>query len=169
MRRMYSLNQLEEQTENLLASGNLPSVKADEIIENMEGYSVLKKSYLNWNAVYVGVCKNGNKITFVIFGYYTYATGDQTNEILNFTIPSNVGTKLFPYTIGGFDDVLSLDEVSFYSTLTVNNKITLSLRKNNNTDLVVALREPNDAGLTNGTTYYFRYERTFLLSDNLID
>ena len=39
MRRMFSKNQLEEQNIELLGSGKVPSIKGDEIIENMEGYS----------------------------------------------------------------------------------------------------------------------------------
>ena len=106
MRRMYSKNQLEEQSIELLRSGKVPSIKADEIIENMSGYSFndIQTDHA-WNPVYAGVVKNGNNLTFVVFGSIT-VDGTQTGnaDICNFTLPNDVASKLYPYSIGGMNN-----------------------------------------------------------------
>ena len=143
------------------------TITGAEIIEKMSGYSFTKTLGYDWTPIYVGICKNGNKLTFVVFGTYTFATGDSSSAFGQFTIPNDVSDKLYPYTLGGETKMLDSKPVSFYSLR--NNKvemlcdITKPTQGKINVNLISGF-----AQMTNGTTYVFRIECTFLLSENLI-
>lgn len=174
MRRMFSKNQLENQTEELLASGNLPSVKADEIIENMSGYEGdFPTSSANWTreCIYMGVVKNGNKITFVCAFNITAEQDAPSNEFAlgSYTVPTEVYNSLYPSSVGGAsllakanigltpanDYHLSKDAICYFQKYT-DNKLSFAL----------AL---DASSILEGSTYFGRVEFTFLLSDSLID
>lgn len=132
---------------------------ANSIVENMEGYSFTKDELETID--YVGVCKNGNKLTLAIAGTMTLTEATTRVDIGYFTIPNNVGMKLYPI---GNTIFLSYKEVPFYSSYNTNIKVNTNTVKNSNAKISVATY-PNDLVLN--TTYSFRYEITFLLSDNL--
>ena len=174
MRRMFSKNQLEEQNIELLGSGNVPSVKADEIIENMVGYSFTKgseKENLTKEYIYSGVVKTGNKITFVV-AFKLTRTGTITGaDILgSFTIPKSVGDKLYPTQIGNYEG-LDVRNVFCANQLWSGKDILTRTLKTSDTSIQVQLDEDNSIGLnslTANTEYFARYEITFLLSENLV-
>ena len=155
-------------------SGNIPvlTTAGDEIsaqkpvVEVMAGYSFDIVNTLEWSAEYVGACKNGNKLSLVVFGTYTYRTGDTTSNLGSFEIPASVAAKIYPYSISGWDDVVNNSKLYIFYGLEQERQLYFSLRKQGN-KLVLAIRGPQDASLTDGNTYFFRYEATFLLSDNL--
>ena len=155
---------------NATTSISAPAISGDSIIENMSGYSFTKEATLNWEKVYAGAVKNGNKLTFVLFGTYTYATGDGDNEIGYFTIPSAIGNKLTPYTLGVVTNILDQKVTPFQinssaSAAPVMSKVEAA--KQGSTRININFRGNASAGFTNESTYVFRYEITFLLSDSL--
>ena len=169
MRRMFSKNQLENQVINLLESGNIPSVKADEIIENMEGYSFsdLQGDHA-WTPIYAGVCKNGNKVTFVIFGSIVFDGTETGNaDLATFTLPASVLDKLYPYSIGGLNNVLDNKKIYLQPAAYVIDELPMVIIKSTSS---ITFRLGKMQDIQSGTgTYLFRIEETFLLSDNLID
>lgn len=150
---------------NVAATGN---ITAPSIIETMTGYSVeIDKSTYNWNPIYVGVCKNGNKVSLVVFGSYEkQAADDPSGRLLKLNIPGTVGTQLYPYTVAGVDDILESKPIAAFSTRKLYTMITGETMKVNNFRIDVNLHGIN--ALTDNTTYFFRYEVTFLLSENLV-
>lgn len=148
---------------------NAGNITGDSIVENMTGFAFVKNPALTFDVtpIYVGACKNGNKLTLVIFGTYTYASGDVSAKLGDFTIPSSVGVKLYPYTSSTENKMLDQKQVAFYSSRNTHKDCNMEIVKYSNTDLEVTIINANDAGLTDGTTYTFRYEVTFLLSENL--
>lgn len=142
-------------------------ISGNEIIENMTGYAFGSSEL---DCIYAGVVKNGNKITFVIFGTYTH-TDNSAKTVGRFTIPSDVGAKLYPYTAGELSNVLSQNELCMFedSSLTsVAKKVKVEMLKVSNVRLDINIRNISSAGFTENSTYIFRYEQTYLLSDNLI-
>ena len=147
---------------NVAATGN---ITADSIVENMTGYNFTKNTTdANWTPVYVGVCKNGNKITFVVFGTITRDSAHTGSivELGQFTIPSSVGTNLYP----AISYVLDWKFIPFITGLADASPVTLKcvLDKNSNTN--IGVRVFSHTSLTLDQLYYFRIEVTFLLSQN---
>ena len=141
------------------------NITAPSIIENMSGYSFAKQTNLadaTLEYKYVGVCKNGNKITFVLFAKINFSVLPISGifNLGSFYIPGSVGTKLFPFS--GSD--LSYDECLFYSAYNIKATVNTIMKKT--TDQIV-FPQFYSAGLSVNTDYYLRYEKTFLLSENL--
>lgn len=152
---------------NVNIAGNFT---ADSIIENMPGYSFTKENGVAWTAVFAGVVKNGNKVTFTIFGSYTNAAGDNDAEIAYFSIPSSVGTRLYPYTLGAVINVLDQKSVAFFKNTSARSApiyATVETTKNDYSRLNINIRRIAEGSFEVGSTYVFRYEVTFLLSQNL--
>lgn len=170
MRKMYSEKQLKEMALSTIENASSINVNgklsANEIVENMSGYSVSNISS-KITATYVGVVKNGNKITFVIFGSFTKDGSNAAFKMLEFNIPADIGVKLYPYQVGTeytFLDNKTLSVVQSDDPYTYAN-MSCDIQKSNNTTLEVNARVIT--GLTTNKTYIFRYEATFLLSENL--
>lgn len=146
---------------NVNIAGNFT---ADSIIENMTGYSFDPAVPDNVTLNYAGVSKTGNEITFAISGSVktteiTYPTS--TINIGGFTIPQSIGEKLIPNLSGNRIGPRPL----FLGTSYYQGMEQLSvLQKWSNTVVhaYISIKENLPAG-----TYYFRYEETFLLSENL--
>ena len=156
---------------DITVSGNLSvtgDISGNSIIENMSGYSWVGDSAGKWTPIYIGSVKNGNKLTFVVFGKFTPDNDLITAGFLNlgsFMIPYSVGAKLFPYTLSGINNILDFKEISAVSTL--SNLVTIKqlFQKNAGNDVRTQIR--GFSNLTAGTEYLFRLEVTFLLSNNL--
>ena len=150
--------------ETLLASGDVEDIKGDSIIENMTGYSFTKATTTKGTLTYIysGVVKNGNKITFVNFVSFAKTAGEGGALNLGiFTIPSAVGSKLFPYS----GSVLDMRNITAW--INAQNITTLPhvIYKNSNTAISFEVNAIDS--LSAGFTYLVRVEATFLLSDNL--
>lgn len=170
MKRMWSRNEIKNQVNVQLGSGEVPSVKADEIIENMSGYafSIGNSTGFTYEGIYAGAVKTGNKLTLVVAINITKTDADAiTCELGRFTIPQSVYDKLFPTQVGTYEflDVrqqyCAINENSGafacgYVEKVIDNKVRFSI------DDVIGDK------LTVNTKYYARYELTLLLSDNLI-
>ena len=146
------------------ASGNITGAS---IIENMSGYSATIPATENFDIepLYIGACKNGNKITFVVATNITRPTSgvSQTCLMATLTIPSDIGAKLYTTQIGGYN---FLDNKLLYGFASYVSAVSgyAYFEKVNNTTLNVYMRTDN---FVSDTKYYVRYEATFLLSDNL--
>ena len=157
---------------NLTVTGDITGPKVDctlvtgdEIVEKMSGYTFYKDDVASGITIdYAGVVKTGNKITFVIAGKARNVSSSSA-RVGDFYIPNDIGAVLYP--VNSSDDisvsqVFMADEMSFGAGYPKG----ASFRKGSNTHLVAYIY-----GLTNDlsadTDYSFRYEQTFLLSDNL--
>lgn len=139
------------------------AITAPSIIENMSGYSIKNVNAIVDEMIYASVCKNGNKITFVIFGTITPVA--QTNyNIVQFTIPEAVGEKLYPFTSGAVVNLLEVKNASCFTDSTSITDAIMRVRKESNTTITFELRAQS---LTANTQYHLRFECTFLLSENL--
>ena len=164
-------------TGNITISGSLSanSISSPSITEVNTGYSFTNPTGTadySISLTYAGVVKTGNKITFVIAGSFTTINAllfyTQIN-LGNFTIPSAIGTKLFPFTQGGIANAIAQVEVILNNVagiLTEVKKGIAFVEKNGQTDIPILLF-PAESGLDAGKTFNFRVEATFLLSDNL--
>lgn len=138
------------------------AVTAPTITEIMSGYSV-EGMGTGWTPVYVGAVKTGNKLTLVICGQVT-PTSQTALSLGSFKIPADVGAKLIPYQLGA-ELFLDNKAIHLFSTNTNAVQILADCQKTSSTTIRFALRFNQNVSI--GTTYLFRYEITFLLSDNL--
>jgi len=148
---------------NVNIDGNLT---ANSIIENMSGYIFRPNSNLSANGFtlnYAGVVKNGNKITFAIAGTAVRNANTSYNVDIGIFngIPPSIMNKLYPNSLGALDCKL----VSFFSGTLNNVGIYFRTTKGGSSIGIQACKVGVD--LVEGTTYEFRWEVTFLLSDNL--
>ena len=153
---------------NLAGANFTGAITAPSIIEDMSGYvynSAGTEAEVQLD--YIGAVKNGNKLTFVLFGSITPTSSSSSYSIASFTIPSQVGAKLIPATIGGISNAIDFKKVQFIEeTQNVVKDCSVRFSKYSDTSYTVFLLANH--GLTVGTKYIFRYEATFLLSDSLI-
>lgn len=145
------------------------AITSPSIIEDMGsdyGIELLAESvYFQTN--YAGAVKNGNKLTLVLAGTFTRTAETPANIApCYFLIPKNVADKLFSNSLGALDNkqVLFMDSttsgVSKFARIIKASSVTPDIAR-----LLVTFYGVNS--LTIGTPYEFRYEVTFLLSDNL--
>ena len=145
---------------------NAPSWNLDETIFLNVSFSPATIEDASVNFVYAGVVKNGNKITFAIFGTITRTSASQL-QLARFYVPEAILAKLFPYQVGQ-SSILSQKELSCFVTSGVNNlgvEITCEFTKSSTT-VIINLRKVDE--LVANTEYSFRIEQTFLLSENLV-
>lgn len=152
---------------NVNIDGNLT---ANSIIENMTGYGFrlpAETTGITLNFSYVGVSKTGNKLTIVLAGDVTKTDNDANSfNIGDIDIPADIGALLFPYSLNPFTNIIANIACQCWPNYDVNNKkdISVLFRKYaNNYINMIGYADP----LTLNTTYIFRIEQTFLVSDNL--
>ena len=182
MRRMFSIKQLEELAKNTientpsleLKSINAEEITGDSIIENMSGYSAvmnnLEGTPIEIENIYCGAVKNGNKLTLVSAVYMT-RTGTIASDVnyVSFTLPQDILDKLYPATLGAFTAGLAFIDAPAISGFNVASISQRVLLEKSLTGINVWLEIPTQINdLTLNTQYYFRFEATFLLSENLI-
>ena len=146
-------------------------ITADSIIENMSGYTAscpVTTEHRAVNNIYVSVCKNGNKITFVMFGSVTLLDEDITPEQATFTftfgIPSEVGSKLYPFQVGTgyYLDIFIVPTIQKDDWTKGTMNVDVVKVSNTAISFVATVY-----GMTLNKEKYFRIEKTFLLSDNM--
>lgn len=141
---------------------------ADEIAENMSGYSFTAPtvSFPDLNIIYAGVVKTGNKITFVIFCSFTYDT-PRFLDIGTFNIPKSVYDKLYPYDL---NDVATLDTRSL-SAIKERQSVPIQIYGEifKPSGSAITFSFATNSSMTASETYIVRYEATFLLSENLAE
>lgn len=154
--------------ETLLASGDVDDIKADSIIENMTGYAgeLQIPSNATNTGLYLGICKNGNKLTFVACGIINKNDVGGYRPLAKFYIPQSVNDKLVPFSDTKFD-IRPMSFIANYETDTPSS-VSSFFRMTKGTGTNPTLYLSADLGnLTIGTDYFYRIEATFLLSENL--
>lgn len=151
---------------NLKADGNFT---ANSIIENMNGYGYLPitKENANITYTYVSAVKNGNKLTFACSGYFS-RSGELTSwncALIRFTFPNTIGVKLYQTEIAGTTG-LAFDKLDFCKSYAAHIDIPIVVKKESNSQIMVTMYQLNNIEIN--TPYLFRFEITFLLSDNLV-
>lgn len=148
-----------------------------ELMENgepMSGYSFTLGEINNvtLRGVYAGVVKNGNKVTFVVAVKIkrTDEIPSSTPQLGIFNIPKDVFDRLHQTQVGGSAYYLTVDEKPAWSSDSTNRTLQVYSYKagGSATDVYLELNIAPLNELTIDTDYYFRYEFTCLLSDNLI-
>lgn len=145
---------------------DLVSVKGNEIIENMTGYSfsAIENENLDVEYVYAGAVKNGNKLTLVVaFNITPLAITSALEDVCRFSVPQSVLDKLIPTTIAGYGNTLSAGTIVFKQYINDNKIIHTLVQKING----IKVQIYNNTNWSVDTKYYGRLELTFLLSDNL--
>ena len=145
----------------IAATGKITS---PEIVESMAGYSFGNASSA-FTIIYAGAVKTGNKLTLVVFAQFNSASPSNLMSLGEFTLPSAVLNKIYPYELEGNTRVVNNSKLEFFSSLTSSVTVNAATLKYSST-LQISLRD--SAVLQANTDYYVRYEATFLLSDSLI-
>lgn len=169
-------NGLEAQGEIESLNGiRTPVITADEaeiaaqkpIVEVMTGYSYTQPVDARASVVYAGVCKNGNKITFVVAGNI----GDSDNEIPSGT-SFHLGTFKLPLAIGQIIFAMSVSYCDIKDGIIANSEnsrvqVMFGATKIGGSDeyLRPFVYFPSAVAASNPRA--FRYEVTFLLSENM--
>ena len=153
---------------NATSSIDAPAITGDSIIETMTGYDFTPVNENLQEIAYAGVCKNGNKITFVMASKITPDATFISNgggNIAGFGVPHAIFEKLYPFYGSG----ITISYKSLLMVVSQSETVTAMTRtqKSTYTDTVQVVLL--SAGLTAGKEYYFRYEETFLLSENLAE
>lgn len=151
---------------NLTVSGGVSggAITGDSIIENMSGYAWTKANSSgadDYTLSYVGIVKNGNKITFAIAGSITPSEARGRVDIGYFSIPTAIGDKIFP--INASNDI-AFNIVGMFSAY--NSKVDAYLVPNKSSAGIMLIKSYLD-NLSVGVKYDFRWEITFLLSNNM--
>ena len=146
-------------------------ITSPSIVETMSGYSFLKadsNAERLINYIYAGICKNGNKLTFVINAETTRLASITSDNIVlgRFVVPVSVGNLLFPSTTIGLSNVLKLGRIYAGSSFYQGIEIPYVIYKTSSNTIEVRLYSPNSSMDLN-TLYNLRLEATFLLNDNL--
>lgn len=156
---------------NLAVTGDITGPKADcdlvtgnEIIEKMSGYSFTASYAPDVAFAFAGVVKTGNKITFAIAGKLTTQATHPVGGSYNlgfFGIPNSIGTRLYPIEGTRLSDTTTPFIGNLYSPAV--NPTTICIKSS---DAGIAIQVLSSQ-LSTSTVYEFRYEITFLLSENL--
>ena len=171
MKRMIDQELFDEKldaagVETLLASGDVPEIQAGEVLELMDGYSFTNPSAATLSISYASVVKTGNKITFAISGFIYSSSGYSIGENLafgTFHYPAEIGAKLIPN--------ISTNRIGYkpfrvcknsYDGSDCNTFFTI----NDGTSGYFSMGFTD--AIAPATNYYFRFEETFLLSDNMV-
>ena len=155
----------------ILTSQNAAIEAQKPVVEVMTGYTFERSTQsldITIDYKYAGLCKNGNKLTLVLFVGLLPNTNIASGNVIplgTFTIPSSVGSRLYGYTLGSQNNILDMKVCELRTSLTSSTSSIGYTIKPSNISLYCASRL--SAALTSGTTYLLRYEVTFLLSENL--
>ena len=119
---------------NVNVDGNFT---ANSIVENMNSNAYHFDKLGETNGIertynYVGVVKNGNKLTIVISGTLKRTNTSADNfTIGDFTIPNIVASKIFTYALSPFNDIVANISAQCWPDFNTNNKkeITVLFQK----------------------------------------
>lgn len=141
------------------------------VVEVMTGYSfeaTAAGAGLTMDLNYVGVAKNGNKLTIVLALDLTRTgTIAASQRIGVLTIPASVANKLVPSSIGqGLYLDMKLAQ-AFYDESYAPASIVYFCNKATGSSITFNLKVQGLSALTQDVKYTIRLEQTFLLSENL--
>lgn len=152
---------------NVNISGNFT---ADSIIENMSGYSavITPNSDYDFENVYTGAVKNGNKLTLVAAINITRLQNVTSSvAYVEFVVPTEVYNKLYYTLIGGYN-ILNFPFVKAIGEDASAIDLGILIMKSGSNVIRIALHTATIPNLVLNKKYYVRLEATFLLSNGLI-
>lgn len=155
---------------NIAGQAFTGEITAPSIIENMSGYSYDQSTkHADITPIYVGVVKNGNKVTAVFFMSLVATSSSYSGASFgNIHLPPELYDKVFPFSLSGINNLLDAKVIPAYYGYDTKIDTNLIMQKYGSNTTYLNLKPSVYAtGLTVGTTYLMRYEVTFLLSDNL--
>ena len=170
-------------SDGLYVAGDLQvngSISGDEIVENMNGYSlsgvtertitVDGTAVAKLTPIMAKVVKNGNTLHLITINKLTglVATSNKTGEFsgtLSFVLPENIYNKI---TSSG-TQTLTCNEIQGYVNFSTSSSLKLVTGCYTNTNNRLSFYHSyTNWSWTASTIVYFRDELTILLSDNLI-
>ena len=139
---------------------------ANSIIENMPSSLYKLGAISSGTAItptYIGVCKNGNKITFVVAGTVKRPTGANwddftTLKAIEFRIPASIGDKILSMQAGGSSSIVAGKKISALYSFNKYATLNTSMTKNNNISLTLTIYGTSDNIFDEEKDYAFRYE-----------
>lgn len=144
-------------------------ITGGEIVEKMSGYSFVAKetsANVEYEYIYAGAVKNGNKLTLVIAVNITRLSDSvNTIELGDFVTPQEVYSKLYPTQIGAYY-FLEARQLSVFANYYHKVDCLAFIEKKDVRKASFSLIETSS--MTTNTKFYVRYEATFLLSDSLV-
>lgn len=153
---------------NISGTLNATKVTGDEIIENALPYIYEKVESANYEYeyIYAGAVKNGNKLTLVVALNLTKKTGalDYSVGLGNIYLPQSVYDKLYPTNVGQYP-FLDVKEFAVFNSHTSSVNVKGYVEKTGGYAKFLLGATQN---MVVDTKYYVRYEVTFLLSNSLI-
>lgn len=152
---------------NISGTLNATKVTGNEIIENMNGYSFVKGNTANvdYEYIYAGVVKNGNKLSLVWAVNITKLDASVSGINLGyFVLPSAVANKLYPTAVGQYP-FLDNKKIGIFASQISSQDVYVYCEKTQDVNARAVMTDLSS--LPANTKYYCRYEVTFLLSDNL--
>ena len=154
---------------NISGTLNATSITGDSIVENMSGYTFINGNISGITIDYAGVCKNGNKITFVVAGVLKRNNSTPYSpNLCAFTVPASISNKIYPIGTGTTIDAreVAYFDLGNYASVPIKRNLQFYKETLNPNQFSVQLKVI-DSDFTLDKDYFFRYECTFLLSDNL--
>ena len=155
------------------ASGNITAPSIIQTMSPLYRFVISSLTGATYEGVYVGVCQNGNKLTFVVALNITRtATVTGSTSIGTFEVPKAVHDALYPTMIGLYN------ALSFKKTIAISSvdsdivDITYKVIKGGAGstvgDVGFDLEGDSINQLPLNEKCYVRIEETFLLSNNLL-
>ena len=166
-------SQDEETEEYYIASGNATYILSETTIGYSSKFGDNTPSSPIYEPDFAGCVKTGNKLTVALAGTYTRPSEDAPiNPILiEFIIPKEIYDKLVPLT----SNFVSSKLLHYFDSVSSTGKdLPVSLAKRtegsgeNRIYKLQLVAYSVHSSLTAETPYIFRYEETFLLSENLL-
>ena len=156
---------------NVSITGDLSAenITGDSIIENMEGYlfNAVTSEHATIDIKYAGCVKSGNEIKFVLFGSIINLDGSYAKiDLARFTLPQEVYDKLYPFTLSPLNNVLDLRMITCIRDYTISHNVDILFNTEKTTNNRIAI-STYISPLSQNLEYIFRYEVSFLLSENL--
>ena len=172
MRRIYTDKEFYEIVQEAIKGHDIEpkDVRASGIItspsitETMSGY-YFETIDSQFETIFGGVTKTGNKITFVLYSKIKGSDAVTNNTLLAlFKIPESVGVNLIPSPIGALTNVLDVKVINLFEDIYGGTKtIKMYTQKDSDTQLKIGQYGVVSASLDADKTYVCRYEVTFLL------
>lgn len=138
-------------------------ITSPSIIQTMTGFEFSEQVNENVTITlaYASISQNGNKITMVIAGSFTSTAGKTRINIGSFKVPNAVYNNLFPI----LSTIIQMGSILLNTDEANQTQYPCNVIKDSGNYVRVQIRPA--AAITAGT-YYFRYEGTFLLSENMV-
>lgn len=148
---------------NLAGAAFTGAITAPSIIQVSAGYSFSPKEDENVTKTidYASICPNGNKVTAVIAGSFSSVASKTRINLGEFVIPIDLFNQLYPI----FSTIVQLGSILLSTDETNQTSYPCHVIKDSS-NIRIQIR-PIGSGVIPAGTYYFRYEGTFLFSENM--